>query len=91
LQGVRQNIHYRFIAHDPAPKTLQKCRYFLSACCARFLPERKGPLIPSQQSFFTFLQHLKRSARHYWLCLFSMFQDEMRRIAALPFMQHFFW
>ena len=28
------------------------------------VPKRKGPLIPGQQSFFTFLQHVKRSARH---------------------------
>ena len=25
--------------------------------------------MPSQQSFFTFLQHVKRSARHFWPCL----------------------
>jgi endonuclease YncB( thermonuclease family) len=35
-----------------------------SARCKRFLPERKGPLILSQQSFFIFLQHVKRSTCH---------------------------
>jgi hypothetical protein len=39
-------------------------------CWKRYLFQKKGLPNEYQQSFFTFLQHVKRSARRKWLCLF---------------------
>ncbi len=38
-------------------------------CWKRYLFQKKGLPNEYQQSFFTFLQHVKRSARRYGLCL----------------------
>jgi hypothetical protein len=67
----------------------QACLSFFSSIasdiCGRYLPQKKGPLTLSQQSFFIFLQHVKRSARHFWFCLLG---PKLIMIAAIGIWSH---